>query len=155
MNIFVYNNFVRLGVLYRTHCPPAAVTICPAWPVWYRVQTGAVCPASGRRYALALVCPGSGTACPATCAVQSVRMRWGWGLHRRGIQAALGVGWVMPAIKFFKEKGVFRVSYCKLPTPPSQIRTHPIVQVSKNSEKNKKTPYGAIECVILAKERWN
>ena len=27
---------------------PAAGTICPAWPVWYRVQTGAACPASGR-----------------------------------------------------------------------------------------------------------
>lgn len=26
----------------------AAVTICPAWAVWYRVQTGAACPASGR-----------------------------------------------------------------------------------------------------------
>jgi hypothetical protein len=43
----------------------------------------------------------------------------------------------------------------KRPTSPSQIKTHLIVQVSKNSEKNKKTPYGAIECVILAKERWN
>ena len=27
---------------------PAAGTICPAWPVWYRVQTGAACPAFGR-----------------------------------------------------------------------------------------------------------
>ena len=26
----------------------AAVTICPAWAVWYRVQAGAACPASGR-----------------------------------------------------------------------------------------------------------
>ena len=33
----------------------------------------------------------------------------GWGLHRRGIQ---GAGWVMPAIKFFKEKGVFQSSCC-------------------------------------------
>ena len=41
------------------------------------------------------------------------------------------------------------------PTPPLQNETYLIVQVSKNSEKNKKTPYGAIECVILAKERWN
>lgn len=28
------------------------------------------------------------------------------------------------------------------PTPPSQIRTHPIVQVAKNSEKYKKAPFG-------------
>lgn len=27
---------------------PAAVPIAPAWSVWYRVQTGAACPASGR-----------------------------------------------------------------------------------------------------------
>ena len=38
--------------------------------------------------------PGSGTACAAACDVQSVRVRWGWGLHRRGIQEAPGVGWV-------------------------------------------------------------
>ena len=31
---------------------PAAATICPAWAVWYRVQTGAACPASGRVCAL-------------------------------------------------------------------------------------------------------
>lgn len=35
-----------------------------------------------------------------------------WGLHRRGIQGAPGAGWVMPAIKFFKEKVVFQSSCC-------------------------------------------
>jgi hypothetical protein len=47
----------------------------------------------------------------------------------------------MPAIKFFKEKGVFGVLLAIThPTSPSQIRTHLIVQVSKNSEKYKKAP---------------
>lgn len=31
----------------RRQFTQAAVLICPAWPVWYRVQTGAACPASG------------------------------------------------------------------------------------------------------------
>nr|DAQ31019.1 MAG TPA: hypothetical protein [Caudoviricetes sp.] len=30
-----------------------------------------------------------------------------------------------------------------MPTPPSQIKTHSIVQVSQNSQKYKKTPLGA------------
>ena len=32
-----------------------------------------------------VVCPASGAACLAACDVQAVRVRWGWGLHRRGI----------------------------------------------------------------------
>lgn len=46
---------------------PAAVTICPARPVLYRVQTGAACLASWRvcRCAVScMVCLASGTACP-------------------------------------------------------------------------------------------
>lgn len=51
--------------------------------------------------------PGSGTVCAAACRVYSVRVcAGGWGLHRRGMWGAPGVGQVMPAIKFFKEKGV-------------------------------------------------
>ena len=32
----------------RRQSSAAAAPIVPAWPVWYRVQTGAACPASGR-----------------------------------------------------------------------------------------------------------
>nr|DAY97064.1 MAG TPA: DNA-directed RNA polymerase III subunit [Caudoviricetes sp.] len=49
----------------------------------------------------------------------------------------------MPAIKFFKEKGVFSGFVLPTPTPPSQNETYLIVQVSKFSEKYKKTPFGA------------
>ena len=63
----------------------------------------------------------------------------GWGLHPRGIQGAPGVGQVMPAIKFFKEKGVFWIPLANT-TPSSQNETSVIVQYSKFSEKYKKTP---------------
>ena len=42
---------VSKSAQFRTHCPPssaAAVMICPARSVLYRVQTGAACPAFGR-----------------------------------------------------------------------------------------------------------
>jgi hypothetical protein len=57
--------------------------------------------------------------------------------------------------KIFQRKRRFSWFVLLTPTSSSQTKPHLIVQVSKNSEKNKKTPYGAIECVILAKERWN
>ena len=60
----------------------------------------------------------------------------GWGLHLRGIQGAPGVGQVMPAHSETHKKAFFSF----IPTPPSQIKTHSIVQVSKNSKKYKKTP---------------
>lgn len=74
--------------------------------------------------------------------------------HRWGIQGEPGVGWSTLRVEKNSKKA-FSAFLLSIPTPPSQIKTHLIVQVSKNSEKNKKTPYGAIECVILAKERWN
>ena len=132
---------------------PVASTICPARPVWYRVQTGAACPASGR-LCLALhcmVCPGTcpalvfGTACAAACAVQSFRVRWGWGLHRRGIQGAPGVGQVMPAHSEANKKGVFPVS-----PPPGSCATHPHPHgpAPKFRRKNKKTPTKGL-CSVL------
>ena len=114
---------------------PAAVTICPAWPVWYRVQTGAACPAFGRRYALVLVCPGSGTACPAACDVQTVRVRWGAGVSTGGV-------------------------YSRRPAPPGQPFNHrknkkgskksprPLLSISKIFRKNKKTPTKGL-CSVL------
>lgn len=114
----------------RTPSSPAAVLIYPA----QRVQRPGV---SCRCAVSCMVCPASGTACVAACRVQSVPVRWGWGLHPRGIQGAPGVGQVMPAIKFFKEKGVFgrssrlypphphktkRLSLCKSPKIPKNTK---------------------------------
>lgn len=54
---------------------PAAGTIYPARSIWYRVQTGAACPASGR------VCR-----CVAWFALHLARPALKWeGVHRRGI----------------------------------------------------------------------
>lgn len=103
-------------------------------------------PAFGRRSALALVRSGfwHGLPCCLSCAVVSGALEWagvtGGAYSRRPAP---------PGQSLNRRKNK------KRPTSPSQIKTHLIVQVSKNSEKNKKTPYGAIECVILAKERWN
>lgn len=40
----------------RSPPAPRTATICPARPVWYRVQTGAACPASGRVCRCAACC---------------------------------------------------------------------------------------------------
>nr|DAM16150.1 MAG TPA: hypothetical protein [Caudoviricetes sp.] len=65
---------------------PPTVPICPAWYVWYRVQTGAACPASGR-VCRCVAWSALHLARPALLPV--VRSRSGcavgWGLHRRGI----------------------------------------------------------------------
>lgn len=86
--------------------------------------------------------PGSGTACPAACAVQFVRVRWGWGLHLWGIWVAPGVGWSTPRVEKIQKRR-FPGFALPRPTPLSQNETHLIVQVSKNSKKYKKTPFGA------------
>lgn len=106
---------VAQAVQRPAHCP-----IVPARLVWYREQTGAARKASGRAWsALHLARPAL---LPVICGLS--RCAGGWGLHRRGIQGAPGVGWVMPAIKFSKEKGVFRGSCCQ--HPPHLHKTNPI-----------------------------
>ena len=79
---------------FRTHCPPSSAA---AVPIAQRAQRPGVC-----------VCAWRGLPCCLYCAGRPGALGC-WGLRRRGIQGALGVGQVMPAIKFFKEKGVFGV----------------------------------------------
>ncbi len=125
---------------------PAAVTIYPARPVWYRVQTGAACPTSGRvcRCAVScVVCLASGTPCAAVCRVQPVRVRWGLGYPPEGYAGRAGGGAGHARDKIFQRKRRFSAFILPTPTPHSQIQTYLIVQVSKNSKKYKKTPFGA------------
>ena len=78
--------------------------------------------------------PGSGTACPAACAVQSVRVRWGLGSPPAGYIAAAQ------------------------PRPVSPVTTEKIKKASKNPQldfqppkifsKNKKTPTKGL-CSVL------
>ena len=65
---------------------PAAGMICPARPVWYRVQTGAACPAFGRvcRSLRGLPCIWRGLSCRLSCAGRPGALG-GAGSHRRGI----------------------------------------------------------------------
>ena len=58
---------------------PAAVLICPV----QRVQRPGVCACV--RSAAGMVCLASRTAYVAACRARPFRVRWGLGLHRRGI----------------------------------------------------------------------
>ena len=121
---------------YKRTPSSVSVLICPAWPVWYRVQTGAACPASGLRSALVLARPGiSGTACAAACAAQPFRVRW-------------------------SGQGCTGGAYSRRPSPPGQSFNHrknkkgsknhpcPLFQISKIPRKNKKTPTKGL-CSVL------
>ena len=90
---------------------PAACTIFPARPVWYRVQTGAA---------------------------QFVRVRWGCGLHRRGIWGEPGVGRSTPRVEKIQKRRFRRYS-CK--NPPHLHKTKPIrLCKSPKIPKNTKRP---------------
>ena len=120
---------------------PAAGTIYQAWAVWHRVQTGAACPAPGRvcrcvvRPALAFARPGSGTACPAACDLQSVRVRWGAGVSTGGVYSRRPA---QPGQSFNHRKN----------KKGSKKSPHPLLSISKISRKNKKTPTKGL-CSVL------
>ena len=117
--------------------------IYPARPVWYRVQTGAACPASGRVVAwsaLVLAPPWFWRVlcCCLCCAGRPGAL--GAGVSTGGVyRERRGWGKVSPVSSDQNKKGTFLPT----PTPPSQNETYLIVQVSKNSKKYKKTPFGA------------
>lgn len=87
-----------------------------------------------------MVCLASGTACAAACAAQSVRVRWGLGSPPAGYTGNAGGGAGHARDKIFQRKRRFSAFLLPTPTPSSQNETSVIVQVSKNSEKYKKTP---------------
>ena len=138
-------------VHFAGHTPrppaPAAVPICSTQLVWYRVQTGAACPASGRVCWCAvscMVCLASGTACPAACAAQSFRVRWGLGSPPAGYTAAAQPRPVSSAKNLQNKKGVL-----SLPTPSFLRKTpYPPLPISKISRKNKKTPTKGLYSVL-------
>lgn len=133
---------------FRTHSTPsspAAVPIAPARPVWYRVQTGAACPAFGRLSALVSFPPWfwHGLSCCLRCAVcpgalgagvstgGAYRERRGWG------------GSIVSVEKIQKRRFPF------LPTPSFLRKTpYPLLSISKIPRKNKKTPRKGL-CSVL------
>ena len=129
----------------RRHFSPAAVPICPAWYVWYRVQTGAARPAFGR------VCRSlRGLRCCLRCAVRPGVL--GPGSPPLGYMGRAGGGEVDTSRRKNSKKAFFGVPFTNT-TPPSQTKTHPIVQVSKFSEKYKKDLSPDLICAILDRKK--
>lgn len=123
---------------FRTHCPPSSAadgTICPAWPVWYRVQTGAACPASGR-------------VCRALCGTP-----WFW----RGLLCCLRCAEVCPGALWLVTPPEGHTATAQ-PRPVSPVTTEkikkaqktptPLSSTPKISRKNKKTPTKGL-CSVL------
>lgn len=126
--------------LYR-HSSPAAVPIYQARPVWYRVQTGAACPASGRvcRVLHGLPLIWHGLRCCLCCAVCPGALEWA-GAHRRGIQPPHS-----PARSVAQ--------------PPKKIKkTHPTFTNQNLSDcaslqkfrKIQKDPFRSLDCAIIS-----
>jgi hypothetical protein len=91
-----------------------------------------------------MVCPGT---CPALVLARPALLSrsgcaGGWGLHLWGIWGEPWVGWSTPRVEKIQKRR-FSGLVPPTPTPPSQNETYLIVQVSKFSEKYKKTPFGA------------
>lgn len=88
--------------------------------------------------------PGSGTACPAACAVQSVRVRWGLGSPPLGYMGRAGGGVVDTSRRKNSKKAL------SLPTTLSFFAQNapPLSSTPKISRKNKKTPTKGL-CSVL------
>lgn len=124
---------------FRTHSMPSSAydgMICPACPVWYRVQTGAACPASGRvcrcavQSALHLARPAL---LPVLCSLS------GCAGGCRGAPA----GYIAAA----QPRPVSLSTTEKIKKAQKKI-TPPLLPISKISRKNKKTPTKGL-CSVL------
>lgn len=90
--------------------------------------------------------------CLVACRVQSVRVRWGWGLHRRGIQGEPEVGWSTPRVEKIQKRRFLGVV---LQT------THPVFTKRNQSDcaslqifkKIKKDPSPGLICAILDRKK--
>ena len=106
-------------------CLVSSADRCSVSSVWACVSV---------RVLLWAVCLASGTACATACDVQAVRVRW-------RVQGDTGGAYsrrpAPPGQSRHHRKNK------KDQPPPSQTKTHPIVQVSKNSKKYKKAPLWA------------
>lgn len=127
---------------------PAAVPIYPAWAAWYRVQTGAACPASGRvcRALRGLLWFWHGLRGCLRCAVCSGAL--GLGSPPLGYMGRAGGGGAVAPSRRKNSKKAFL-----LPTHPlfSAQNTHTPIANLKNFPQKQKDPYkGSGFCVILA-----
>lgn len=140
----------ELPALHR----PAACTICPARPVWHRVQTGASCPAPGRVSCLAwsalVLAPPwfwHGLPCCLSCAVRLGAL--GLGSPPAGYIGSAGGGAGHARDKIFQRKRRFfgvRVAN----THPSFTKRNPSdCAILQKFQKIQKDPFRSLECAII------
>ena len=123
---------------------PAPGPIVPARSVWYRVQTGAVCPAFWRvcRALRGLRCIWRGLSCCLSCAARPGAL--GLGLPPVGYTVGAGVGWV----DSLRRKNSKKAFSCIPPPLFCSKYPYPLLPISKISRKNKKTPTKGL-CSVL------
>lgn len=137
----------ELPALHR----PVACMICPARPVWYRVQTGAAFPASGRVYRCAACCVRSAlhlarpVLLPVLCSPSGCA--GGWGLHLWGIWREPGVWWSIPRVEKIQKRRFIKGMVIHHPLFSAQ-NTPPPLSISKIPRKNKKTPTKGLRSVL-------
>lgn len=99
--------------------------------------------------ALVFARPGSGTACPAACVVQPVRVRWGWGLHLGGMGPETRVEAVSPVSSDQNKKGTIFAN-----TRPTFTNQNPSDCASlQKFRKIQKGPSPGLICAILDRKK--
>ena len=129
---------------------PAAVPIAHTRPVWYRVQTGAACPASGRvAFALHGLRLASGAACAAVCRVHFVRVRWGLGSPPLGYMERAGGRAVDTSRRKNSKKAFFGVRAAN--THPTFTNPNPSdCAILQKFQKIQKDPFRSLDCGIIS-----
>ena len=126
-----------------------------ARPVWYRVQTGAACPASGRVCRCVVCCGRSAlhlarpVLLPVLCSPSGCA--GGWGLHLWGIWREPGVGWSTARIEKIQKR---RFSAFPLHTYPILTKRNVCHCASlQKFQKIQKDPSPGLICVILDRKK--
>lgn len=140
---------LRVQHLWLLSSSPAAVPIYPARPVWYRVQTGAACPASGlvcrvRSAAGGLPCIWHGLPCYLCCAVRPGAL--GAEVSTRGVyRERRGWGRSCPLIPKQIKKAF------PLHTHPTFTNPNPSDCASlQKFRKIQKDPFQSLDCAIIS-----
>lgn len=128
---------------FRTHC--AGTSAPPPSRSARRGMSGIGC-RRVQRVQRSGVCVVPCVACAAACAVQSVRVCWGLGLHLWGIWGEPGVGWSTPRVEKIQKR-----RFPCLPAPSFPHKSPPPHFQSQNFPQKQKDPYkGSVFCAILA-----
>lgn len=94
--------------------------------------------------------PGSGTACPAACDVQAVRVRWGLGSPPAGYIGSAGGGAGHARDKIFQRKRRFSGVVLPTHTPTSTKRNLSDCASLQKFQKIQKDPFRSLDCGIIS-----